>query len=542
MRRKNGFTIVELIVVLAVIGILAAVLIPVFQGAIEDANRAKQTAELDQLNKALTIHVTLNGEDSLYMEDDFSGQKILSALKTELKLTHLPVDLSEEEFLAYDVTSGKIKVFQSGRWIFNQMATCPDRILQDLVLLEEELLESFYTPLVSGGSFENFLNYVDGCQKPYAAELRRYAADRIFIGQKDGKDQVLTVNGGQDLIPVFGKTVSNVLPEEIYQYVSADTAIETGLLHPAGQLFEMAREKTELLGYRIDKTDLTLGACTLQDLILSWEVASFQVETESQKIILFDQNGTVDFEPQPVEPDDPGPEKFEWTLRIVKLREVNKSADISLFVEKSSGKVPLTEVSLAAGQDVVSVTLSEELSYGDKLMAKLTGDQNYFQAGWYLASDVTLTLEGEQRTFYWQRGLQDCTVTEGETELELWLVPSGDSWYIEDFTGRSFIPDLSENPDVLVSFESEFDGYQKMYFLLEEQFTLKKFGVCSLTPGRTSTRYSLTKVPEESLNLNLYSLEINLIDMYSYQMGQENEMLYNIEEYDLYHIAKIGIE
>ena len=48
MKRNNkkGFTIVELVIVIAVIGILAAVLIPTFSGVIDDANEnaAKQYA------------------------------------------------------------------------------------------------------------------------------------------------------------------------------------------------------------------------------------------------------------------------------------------------------------------------------------------------------------------------------------------------------------------------------------------------------------------------------------------------------------------
>lgn len=46
---KKGFTIVELVIVIAVIGILAAVLIPTFGGVIEKANDSKV---LQQLNSA----------------------------------------------------------------------------------------------------------------------------------------------------------------------------------------------------------------------------------------------------------------------------------------------------------------------------------------------------------------------------------------------------------------------------------------------------------------------------------------------------------
>ena len=44
-KAKKGFTIIELVIVIAVIGILAAVLIPTFSGVIEKANLTKDMEE-----------------------------------------------------------------------------------------------------------------------------------------------------------------------------------------------------------------------------------------------------------------------------------------------------------------------------------------------------------------------------------------------------------------------------------------------------------------------------------------------------------------
>ena len=57
---KKGFTIVELVVVVAVIAILAAVLIPVFSGVIRQANIASDTAVAKNLNEAA---ITAGAED-----------------------------------------------------------------------------------------------------------------------------------------------------------------------------------------------------------------------------------------------------------------------------------------------------------------------------------------------------------------------------------------------------------------------------------------------------------------------------------------------
>ena len=63
--KKKGFTIVELVICIAVIGILSAILIPTFSGLISDANEtAKQTA----LNNAYTEYVSKNADTGIFLE------------------------------------------------------------------------------------------------------------------------------------------------------------------------------------------------------------------------------------------------------------------------------------------------------------------------------------------------------------------------------------------------------------------------------------------------------------------------------------------
>lgn len=71
MNKKNnrkGFTIVELVIVIAVIAILAAVLIPTFGNIIEKANvsAAKQEAK-----NIFTNYVTVTAETGVYVDDGF---------------------------------------------------------------------------------------------------------------------------------------------------------------------------------------------------------------------------------------------------------------------------------------------------------------------------------------------------------------------------------------------------------------------------------------------------------------------------------------
>ena len=63
---KKGFTIVELVIVIAVIAILAAVLIPTFTGVTE---RAKENAAMQNARNAWTDYVSANADKPGYKEN-----------------------------------------------------------------------------------------------------------------------------------------------------------------------------------------------------------------------------------------------------------------------------------------------------------------------------------------------------------------------------------------------------------------------------------------------------------------------------------------
>ncbi len=64
MKRRNGkgFTIVELVIVIAVIAVLAAVLIPTFSSLINKANESSDISAVRNMNTALTTQETLDGK------------------------------------------------------------------------------------------------------------------------------------------------------------------------------------------------------------------------------------------------------------------------------------------------------------------------------------------------------------------------------------------------------------------------------------------------------------------------------------------------
>ena len=63
---KKGFTIVELVIVIAVIGILSAILIPTFTNLTSQAQSAAAKDEVNQAYNAYVIHETQEASETIY--------------------------------------------------------------------------------------------------------------------------------------------------------------------------------------------------------------------------------------------------------------------------------------------------------------------------------------------------------------------------------------------------------------------------------------------------------------------------------------------
>lgn len=88
---KKGFTLVELIIVVAVIALLAAVLIPTFSSLISKANQAKDEALVSNLNKAIALST----------EKFDTVHKVLGAVKDNagFDVAKISASVSEHEIL-----------------------------------------------------------------------------------------------------------------------------------------------------------------------------------------------------------------------------------------------------------------------------------------------------------------------------------------------------------------------------------------------------------------------------------------------------------
>ena len=118
LKNKKGFTIVELVIVIAVIAILAAVLIPTFGGVIEKANASKDMqaarnlyteflAEADEteLSQLENVKYVFYGY-KFYEIADFDKAPVADVADTDLCIGEYTEIVEEEEVTTVGIQAG----------------------------------------------------------------------------------------------------------------------------------------------------------------------------------------------------------------------------------------------------------------------------------------------------------------------------------------------------------------------------------------------------------------------------------------------------
>lgn len=110
-KSKRGFTLIELIVVIAILAILVAVAVPTFAGITERAERSVELANAKTITTALNAHNALNMDTPAAQISDKTKWGDLPAT---LKPTGMPTDMTDVlKHVQYDSTTKAFYVEES---------------------------------------------------------------------------------------------------------------------------------------------------------------------------------------------------------------------------------------------------------------------------------------------------------------------------------------------------------------------------------------------------------------------------------------------
>lgn len=87
LKNKKGFSLVELVIVIAIMGVLAAVAISMFNGMIQRSRRQADKARAQQIQKAIVTYITETGDSSLEQVDHSSVDALLEWLQKQQTVT-----------------------------------------------------------------------------------------------------------------------------------------------------------------------------------------------------------------------------------------------------------------------------------------------------------------------------------------------------------------------------------------------------------------------------------------------------------------------
>lgn len=118
-RQRKGFTLVELAIVIAILGILAVVAIPKYQGMVDEARSAAAKAQLGTVRSAIAIYYAKNKGVMPTLDQMNDGTLFADGLTPKVDIGGA---ISSNNVIQLDTPDTGI---ETGGWMYDDDATTP---------------------------------------------------------------------------------------------------------------------------------------------------------------------------------------------------------------------------------------------------------------------------------------------------------------------------------------------------------------------------------------------------------------------------------
>ncbi len=227
MKNKKGFTIVELVIVIAVIAILAAVLIPTFSGVISKAN---QSSALQTARSTLTNALNMSSIAKL------AGQKTNGGYQTMIVTEGHAFGYTGNELKQIDYPSSTSTVFKSILSDENN-STNSSNCFNSIIVAAANVSMTYTSATPNATALDGTLTLVDGTkytleQVTPGNEVELTISDDVIailkiwassnkLGCTEFSDITVKVEGGKYFVYIPGQAA--VLYADVAEYNSANS-------------------------------------------------------------------------------------------------------------------------------------------------------------------------------------------------------------------------------------------------------------------------------------------------------------------------------
>lgn len=238
--KKEGFTIVELMIVIVIIGILIAIIVPSVTSAIESANIASDQSDVKNMNTILQVYCVQNGVDTTKLQ----APEVRAIVSSEQK-NYTFVPKSSKGIYWYSVNEGKIVYSTNGdpnNVVLSNVAhaaftpSSPEELVEGYLYLNTgDELDEVFTALrsvINRDTYDNVFDAAESVEKftDFKAHIENFdPLHTLYISStsmyKDGFDSINNVvfATGITVIPkaeklldlVFSEGVDIVLPATV---------------------------------------------------------------------------------------------------------------------------------------------------------------------------------------------------------------------------------------------------------------------------------------------------------------------------------------